>query len=149
MRFYISTGLLNRRRAEELSETLQRRGHELTYDWMSNGDVRREGDIRMGEVAFNELRAVRDAELVVVLLPGGGGTHTELGLAIATRGNKRIIIWSEQGDEFSFDERTCVFYFHPCCERVVCPFEELLSRLDTEQIGSDITRAHEPEEQRE
>ena len=140
MRFYISTGTPNFRRAAELSEVLKNRGHELTYDWMAHGDIRREGEIRMGEVAFNELRAVRDAELVVVLLPGGSGTHTELGQAIATRGNKRIIIWSETGDEFSPDERTCVFYFHPCCERVICPFDELLRRLDREQIGSDISR---------
>ncbi|MBR3382723.1 MAG: hypothetical protein IKG85_06795 [Clostridia bacterium] len=143
MRFYISTGGMNAGRAIELSEILKSRGHELTYDWMAHGDVRREGEIRMGEVAFNELRAVRDAELVIALLPGGAGTHTELGQAIATRGNKRIIIWSETGSEFSPDERTCVFYFHPCCERVVCPFDELLRRLDTEQIGSDITRIHE------
>lgn len=142
MRFYISTGVYGSAKAEALSEVLKRRGHELTYDWMSHGDIRRDGEVRMGEVAFNELRAVRDAELVVVLLPGGAGTHTELGQAIATRGNKRIIIWSEDGLEFSPDERTCVFYFHPCCERVVCPFEELIKRLDTEQIGSDITRLH-------
>ena len=96
----------------------------------------------MSEVAFNELRAVRDAELVVVLLPGGSGTHTELGLAIATRANKRIILWSERGDEFNYDERACTFYFHPCIEKVICPFEDLLARLDKEQIGSDI--AHDP-----
>ena len=142
MRFYISTGIVNFERAQALSEVLKKRGHELTYDWMAHGDIRREGDIRMSEAAFNELRAVRDAELVVVLLPGGKGTHTELGQAIATRGNKRIIVWSEHGDEFSFDERTCVFYFHPCIERVTCPFEELMVRLDKEQIGSDITNVH-------
>ena len=140
MRFYISTGIVHLDLAAALAEVLKKRGHELTYDWMASGDIRREGDVRMSEVAFNELRAVRDAELVVVLLPGGKGTHVELGQAIATRGNKRIIVWSEHGDEFSFDERTCVFYFHPCIERVTCPFDELIVKLDREQIGSDITR---------
>ncbi|MBO4848581.1 MAG: group-specific protein [Clostridia bacterium] len=138
MRFYIATGINNAWRASALAEVLKGRGHEHTYDWTVHGDIRREGDLRMGEVAFNELRAVRDAELVVVLLPGGSGTHTELGVAIATRGNKRIILWSEEGEEFNFDERTCTFYFHPSIERVVCPFDELLRRLDKEQIGSDI-----------
>ena len=138
MRFYIATGLPNAWRASTLAEVLKRRGHEHTYDWTVHGDIRREGELRMGEVAFNELRAVRDAELVVVLLPGGSGTHTELGVAIATRGNKRIILWSEEGDEFNFDERACTFYFHPSIERVICPFEELLRRLDKEQIGSDL-----------
>lgn len=142
MRFYISTGIVHLERAAELAAVLEKRGHELTYDWMASGDIRREGGVRMSEVAFNELRAVRDAELVVVLLPGGKGTHVELGQAIATRGNKRIIVWSEHGDEFSFDERTCVFYFHSCIERVTCPFEELIVKLDREQIGSDITKPH-------
>ncbi len=140
MRFYVSTGIANIRRAVELAEVLKKRGHELTYDWMTHGDIRFEGEARMMEVAFNELRAVRDAELMIVLLPGGSGTHTELGVGIATRGNKRIILWSEKGDEFNYDERTCAFYYHPCCERVICPFEELLARLDKEQIGSDISR---------
>ena len=138
MRFYIATGLENAARASALAEILKRRGHEHTYDWTVHGDIRREGETRMSEVAFNELRAVRDAELVVVLFPGGSGTHTELGVAIATRTNKRIILWSEDGAQFNYDERACTFYFHPSIERVVCPFEELLVRLDKEQIGSDI-----------
>lgn len=122
--------------ARKAAEVLRRNGHEQTYDWTTHGDIRHEGAERMSEVAFNELRAVRDAELVVALLPGGQGTHTELGVALATRSNKRIILWSETGDEFAFDNRTCTFYFHPAAERVVCPFEELLEILNTDRIDS-------------
>lgn len=136
MRFYIATGLVNAEHARKAAEVLRRNGHEQTYDWTTHGDIRHEGAERMSEVAFNELRAVRDAELVVALLPGGQGTHTELGVALATRSNKRIILWSETGDEFAFDNRTCTFYFHPAAERVVCPFEELLEILNTDRIDS-------------
>ena len=122
MRFYIATGLVNAEHARKAAEVLRRNGHEQTYDWTTHGDIRHEGAERMSEVAFNELRAVRDAELVVALLPGGQGTHTEL--------------WSETGDEFAFDNRTCTFYFHPAAERVVCPFEELLEILNTDRIDS-------------
>lgn len=94
MRFYIATGLVNAEHARKAAEVLRRNGHEQTYDWTTHGDIRHEGAERMSEVAFNELRAVRDAELVVALLPGGQGTHTELGVALATRSNKRIILWS-------------------------------------------------------
>lgn len=135
MRFYIATGLSNTANARTLAAVLRARGHEQAYDWTTHGDIRREGDARMSEVAFNELRAVRDAELVVVLLPGGRGTHTELGGAIATRSNKRILLWSATGDEFLFNENTCTFYFHPCVERVVCSFEELMDRLDKPVIA--------------
>ena len=125
MRFYIATGLVNAEHARKAAEVLRRNGHEQTYDWTTHGDIRHEGAERMSEVAFNELRAVRDAELVVALLP-----------ALATRSNKRIILWSETGDEFAFDNRTCTFYFHPAAERVVCPFEELLEILNTDRIDS-------------
>lgn len=144
MRFYISSGIENHTRVAELAAVLTGRGHELTYDWTEHGDIRHEGERVMSEVAFNELRAVRDAELLLVLLPGGKGTHTELGLAIATRSNKRIIIWSETGAEFTEPERTCTFYFHPCAERIVCPFETLKLLLDREQIGSDILMGFRP-----
>ena len=138
MRFYISSGIGNQERVSELAGVLTERGHELTYDWTEHGDIRFEGERVMTELAFTELRAVRDAELMIVLLPGGKGTHTELGLAIATRSNKRIIIWSEDGREFTDPESTCAFYFHPSTERISCPFETLKKLLDREQIGTDI-----------
>lgn len=63
MRFYIATGLVNAEHARKAAEVLRRNGHEQTYDWTTHGDIRHEGAERMSEVAFNELRAVRDAEL--------------------------------------------------------------------------------------
>lgn len=138
MRFYISSCLENKDRVAELASVLTGRGHELTYDWTGHGDIRSQGERVMSEVAFSELRAVRDAELMIALLPGGRGSHTELGLAIATRSNKRIIIWSEDGREFTDPESICAFYFHPSTERIVCPFETLKVLFDREQISSDI-----------
>lgn len=140
MRFYIATGLHGAALAIRLANVFIDHNHELTYDWTAHGDVRREGHARMSEVAFNEARAVRDAELVVVLLPGGKGTHTELGNAIATRANKRIIIWSETGMEFKNDENTCVFYHHPSVERIVCSVNELLELFDTDRLDEAIYR---------
>lgn len=141
MRFYIATGLENSERAKTVAEILKRNGHEHTYDWTEHGDIRKQGEARMSEVALNEIRAVKDAELFIALLPGGNGTHTELGAAIASRGNKRIILWSETGNEFKPDERSCTFYFHPAIERLVCPFDELLEIMDTDRIvtATDIT----------
>ena len=134
MRFYIATGLENMERAKKVAEILKRNGHEQTYDWTQHGDIRRQGEAKMNEVALNEIHAVKDAELFIALLPGGNGTHTELGAAIASRGNKRVILWSETGNEFKFDERSCTFYFHPAIERLVCSFERLLEILDNDRI---------------
>ena len=56
MRFYIATGLENAERARQLSAVLTRNGHELTYDWTAHGDIRSQGEAKMAEVAFNEVR---------------------------------------------------------------------------------------------
>ncbi len=142
MRFYIATGLENASRAKELSVVLSRNGHELTYDWMAQGDVRMQGKERLAEIAFNEVRAVRDAELVVALLPGGMGTHTEIGVAIASRSNKRILIWSETGEHFRDEDKCCALYFHPAVERIVCTFDELIKKLDADRIESTLDSNH-------
>lgn len=48
-----------------------------------------------------------DADLLVVILPGKFGTHTELGIALGT--GKRIIICAENGD-IIYSKMNCVFY---------------------------------------
>ena len=137
MRFCISCGLNNLRRAELLSGVLERRGHEHSLDRMSRS-ASAQGEVKLGERTFAELRAVRDAELMLVLLPAMYDTHIELGVAYATRGNKRIILWSETGEEFDVNDPACSFYFYPSAERVVCPFEDLVAALDREQIGTEL-----------
>lgn len=130
MRFYVASGLANRELAKKLIEHLSGLGHIVTYDWTLHGDVRESGEDMLLSVSVNEARAVCDAELVVLLLPGGCGTHTELGLAIASRANKRIIVWSEMGKEFLSGENTCVFYHHPVLERISCPFSQVGERVE-------------------
>ena len=130
MRFYVASGLENKELAKKLIDHLLKLGHLVTYDWTTHGDVRESGEEVLTSVSLNEVRAVCDAELVVVLLPGGCGTHTELGLAIASRSNKRIIIWSETGKEFLYGKDTCVFYHHPVLERISCPFSQVGERVE-------------------
>lgn len=137
MRYYIASDPQNYERAVLLGEVLSARGHEHSQDRMC-----REGAVTdealLGELTFSELRAVRDAELVVILLPARPETYTELGVAIATRGNKRIVLWSETGEELNIYEPVCSFCFHPSVDRVVCPFPELLKMLDSERISFDF-----------
>jgi hypothetical protein len=129
MNFYIASGLKNAARVRQASEILMQKGHLRLYDWTAHGDVRSCGQERMREVSVNEARAVMECELMLVLLPGGAGTHTELGLALASHSNKRILLWSETGEEFDFCDNTCVFYFHPAAERIQCSFSDLLTLL--------------------
>lgn len=131
MRFYVASGLENRDRVQLVIQKIRSIGHEMTYDWTVHGDVRCQGEEILNTVAGNETFAVIDAGCVLVLLPGGHGTHTELGIALASRSNKRIILWSETGEEFGCDLKTCAFYHHSSVEMLHCSFEELLERIET------------------
>lgn len=131
MKFYVASGVSNAARVNEAAQVLAARGHERTYDWTRHGDVSAESTERKREVAQTEAQAVADAQLVVLLLPGRFGTHAELGIAIATSANKRILLWSESSAPFDGEQGFCVFYHHPAVERRVGSFDEFLNFLAT------------------
>ncbi len=129
MKYYVASGVPNAARVNIVADALNTLGHERTYDWTRHGDVSRADVQTKRTVAQTEAEAVASAELVVLLLPGRFGTHAELGQAIATCANKRILLWSESDAPFDGESGFCVFYHHPAVERIVCPFEELLTRM--------------------
>ena len=129
MKYYVASGIPNATRVNLVAAALNARGHERTYDWTTHGDVSRTDYDRKRAVAETEARAVEDAELVVLLLPGRFGTHAELGVAIASSENKRILLWSETKAPFSGEDGFCVFYHHPAVTRLVCPFDALLEHM--------------------
>jgi len=131
MKFYVASGVPNAEKVNLAARALEQRGHERTYDWTKHGDVSAEPPERKRDVAQLEMQAVAAAQLVVLLLPGRFGTHTELGVSLATSQNKRILLWSETAAPFDGESGFCVFYHHPAAERFVCPFEEFLTYLET------------------
>ena len=133
MNFYVASGVGNAEKVNQAAAALTAAGHVRTYDWTTHGDVSKADPEFKRQVAALELRGVLEAELVVLLLPGRFGTHAELGIALATAANKRILLWSETPAPFDGTEGFCVFYHHPAVERVVCPFEELLQLLQVLQ----------------
>ena len=129
MKFYVASGVSNAEKVNLAAAALNAAGHERTYNWTGHGDVSKAEPEFKRHVASSESRGVLDAELVVLLLPGRFGTHAELGMALASAENKRILLWSESPAPFDGTEGFCVFYHHPAVERVVCPFDELLEQL--------------------
>lgn len=129
-KFYIASGLENAAQVSWLADRLKAVGWEHTYDWTAHGRVPHD---QRPETAELETKGVLEAEVVIVLLPGGRGTHTELGIAIgstmlamavcaagvAEMDDRQIFIFSPT-PEVDFgpeSERTCVFYHHPLVER--------------------------------
>lgn len=109
MRYYIATKLDNWSEHNRLRDLLSYDGHEITYDWTIHGSVWREGPTACEDVSVKECRGVTDADLVIVLLHGGRGTHVELGVALGSSKPVAIIGY----DASVTTKSSCAFYHHP------------------------------------
>lgn len=126
MKYYIATRLENHQAHNVVRDLLAQRGHQITYDWTVHGPVWRSGAARIAEVAELELRGVVEADLVIVLLPGGRGTHAELGMALS-RG-RRVLLHSADLAPFGAAPETCAFYHHPLVTPFGGPLELVAAR---------------------
>lgn len=123
MKFYIATSL-SRSAAHNLArDSLTNLGHKISYDWTLHGSVKSTSKERLREVALLMLGAIAAADFVVVLLPGGGGTHLELGFALAK--GKKIFLHIEDPQLFELGPQTNAFYHHPDIERLCCPLADV------------------------
>lgn len=118
---YIASTLTNADRVRRIRDLLAAHGVGLTYDWTAhNGGVpyvRNCDRAQKSEVAVKELAGVRDAKLLLVILPGGGGTHFEFGAAYGTK--PVIMLTDEQpGDDGPDAVRTPCFHYLPDVIRV-------------------------------
>lgn len=108
MKFYIATGLDNWREHNNLRDALIKDGHVITYDWTVHGPVWKDGIKRIQEVAIAELNGIIKADTVIVLYPGGRGTHVELGYALALM--KPVIFYSPYPEHYEPSPDYCAFY---------------------------------------
>lgn len=131
MRVYIATRLENHRDHNRLRDLLAERGIGLTYDWTTHGPVWRDGPDRIRAVAQAEALGVTSADLVIVLLPGGRGTHAELGIAIGA-GIPVLLVPSLRSQVEG--EGVCAFYLHPL---VTISRHAELERLGAE-LGANV-----------
>lgn len=88
---YLASGLENIERAKEVIQRLEEEGFTITYNWTTHGRLYAEDDLT--HVAVLEEAGVKNCDVILVLLPGGSGTHFEFGLARGT--NKQIILLEE------------------------------------------------------
>lgn len=134
-RVYVASRLENIENVARLCAALELEGHTITYKWCTHGRVwspertPAENRSRMSKVATAEGHGVTSADMVVVLLPGGRGTHVELGMALAAR--KPILLCSETLliDEIKPFQKgklqgPCAFYFDHKIEHIVEPDPE-------------------------
>jgi nucleoside 2-deoxyribosyltransferase len=124
MKIYIASKLENFENVHALRDCLRENGHEITYDWTLHGPVYGSGLARVREVAEAEAQGVLAADIVIVVWPGGRGTHVEMGMAIAAR--KVVIFVSGDERHHTATTETCAFYHHPSVRRAYTLPEALL-----------------------
>lgn len=113
---YIATRLENARAHNDLRDALATLSVRTTYDWTTHGRVK-DSAVQMCYVATGEMRGIREADCVVALLPGGRGTHVEIGAALALR--IPVVLFDPDGSLTNPGEETCAFYHHPGIVEVV------------------------------
>jgi hypothetical protein len=109
MKFYFATGIENievQRRGVRVLEAI---GHKQSYDWTVHGDIGNDRELAT-RLIQDEMQGVYDADFVIVMLPGGRGTHTELGAAIMAR---KPVILLAQPDQLLLNGRVGAIYCHP------------------------------------
>ena len=136
---YIASKIENFRQVQAVRDALLMAGHIITYDWTRHGSV--VGNLEyLKEVAENEREGVVSADVVIVLLPGGRGTHAELGMANALK--IPVMLIADDDTYFRSDDNTCAFYWNNNVYRHVCHRLDSLSGYIVENIES--VAAHEP-----
>lgn len=106
---------------------LKKFGHEIAYDWTVQGSLKSISKERLQEVALLELNGISISEFVVVLLPGGKGTHLELGFAIAK--GKKVFLHTEDATLFDLGPQTNAFYHHPGLILLSCPLADIAAAV--------------------
>lgn len=130
MKYYIATSLSRNLDHNKIRDFLNDLQHEISYDWTSHGSVKSVSKERLQQVATLELNGILESDFVVVLLPGGYGTHVELGYALAI--NKKIFLHSEDPSLFELGPQTNAFYHHPNLTRLCCPLKDVATEVHAE-----------------
>ncbi len=104
---------------------LEENGWEHTYNWAKNirGDETFEDLIKYSKL---EQEGIIDADIVIILLPAGRGTHVELGMALAL--NKRIYLYSSRKEEFSI-QNTVNFYELPQIKKITGNIDDAIKQI--------------------
>ncbi|MGM0835143.1 MAG: nucleoside 2-deoxyribosyltransferase [Bacillota bacterium] len=124
MKFYVASSFINIEQVRYVSGKLKSMGHIHTYDWTQNERASTLEDLR--QIGQLEKEAVTEADLLVVLLPGGKGSHIELGIALGL--NKKIVLYSPDQSIYNFTTTT-TFYHLPEVEKITGTLDELMDNL--------------------
>jgi len=128
-KFYVASSFRNVDAVNYVTKQLVNKGYVHTYDWTKNAKAREEKTFTfedLKEIGQNEKNAIIESDFIVVLLPGGKGTHIELGIALGL--GKKIFLYSPDG-AIDHLETTSTFYHLPEVEKCYGTLDELVGKV--------------------
>lgn len=134
MKFYIGSSFKNYELVNYYSKILEENGWEHTFNWTKYID-NYETTEDLIKYSNLEQEGIANSDVVIILLPGGRGTHIELGISLAL--NKKIFLCSSNKDEFSL-ENTVNFYQLPKITRLVGSADENIKEILKSHHTRDI-----------
>ncbi|WP_400241428.1 nucleoside 2-deoxyribosyltransferase [Niallia sp. JL1B1071] len=134
MNFYIASSFNNSDMVRKLSQALELEGQKQLYDWTQNN--RAHTMELLASIGKQEKEAVSNSDFFILILPGGKGSHTEFGIALAL--HKRIYIYSSTNDLYDFD-KTTTFYHLDHVNKFVGTFEAFTEYIIKQEIKSKTT----------
>lgn len=134
-KFYVASSLRNLKAVQYVVGHLKSEGYIHTYDWTKNAKTKEEQPFTfedLEDIGQKEKSGVLEADFIVVLLPGGKGTHIELGIALGQ--GKRIFLYSPNKEVNNF-ESTSTFYHLAEVEKCFGTLDELLEHVTTAKVS--------------
>ena len=130
MNFYVASSLNNFEVVRYVSANLKSKGFIHTYDWTQNERTSTIEQLR--EIGQKEKDAIFEADIVVVLLPAGKGSHIEIGIALGQ--GKQIYLYSPN-EEVNNIETTSTFYHLPEVKKYIGTIDGLVDIISLNSKG--------------
>jgi len=124
LKFYIGSKLSNKKNVTELANYLLAKGLQVTYDWTSI-DIRNDNVDKIKPIVHLQIAGIGEADVVIIMLPGGRGTHVELGIAIGLK--KPIILCCDDANSY-FDS---AYYSYNHIIKSTCEFDSVYELIKT------------------
>ncbi|MBC9873462.1 nucleoside 2-deoxyribosyltransferase [Macrococcoides bohemicum] len=124
MKYYIASSFANKEIVNLTIKSLNNLGFINTYNWTLNEKA--DNNLKLKNIGIEELNAVKDADILIAILPGGKGTHIEMGIAIGF--NKPVLIAYFNKELISVDN-SATFYHLDNVKHILVTEENIVDKL--------------------
>lgn len=124
MKYYIASSFANKEIVNLTIKSLNNLGFINTYNWTLNEKA--DNKLKLKNIGIEELNAVKDADILIAILPGGKGTHIEMGIAIGF--NKPVLIAYFNKELISVDN-SATFYHLDNVKHILVTEENIVDKL--------------------